>query len=101
MDVWSSPSVDEARGLVFAATGNCPTSPEGWGDHTEAIFALDLETGEPVWAYQPHAPNNDDLDFAGAPNLFRVGDQDVVGLGNKDGHYYVVDRETGEPVWQV
>ena len=101
VDVWSSPSVDEARGLVFAATGNCPTSPEGWGDHTEAIFALDLETGEPVWAYQPHEPNNDDLDFAGSPNLFRVGDQDVVGLGNKDGHYYVVDRATGEPVWQV
>ena len=101
VDVWSSPSVDEPRGLVFAATGNCPTSPDGWGDHTEAIFALDLETGEPVWAYQPHAPNNDDLDFAGSPNLFRVGDQDVVGLGNKDGRYYVVDRATGEPVWQV
>ena len=31
VDVWSSPSVDEARGLVFAATGNCPTSPDGLG----------------------------------------------------------------------
>lgn len=100
VDVWSSPSVDEARGLVFAATGNCPTSPDGWGDHTEALFAVDLE-GNPVWSYQPHEPNNDDLDFAGAPNLFRVGDRDVVGLGNKDGTYYVVDRATGEPVWQA
>ncbi len=101
VDVWSSPSVDEARGLVFAATGNCPTSPDGWGDHTEALFAVDLETGNPVWTYQPHEPNNDDLDFAGAPNLFRIGDRDVVGLGNKDGTYYVVDRATGEPVWQA
>ncbi len=101
VDVWSSPSVDEERGLVFAATGNCPTSPEGWGDYTEAIFAVDLETGEPVWSYQPHEPNNDDLDFAGAPNLFEIDGRDVVGLGNKDGHYYVVDRETGEEVWQV
>ena len=25
----------------------------------------------------------------------------MVGLGNKDGRYYVVDRATGEPVWQV
>jgi len=37
----------------------------------------------------------------GAPNLFRIGDRDVVGLGNKDGTYYVVDRDTGEPVWQA
>lgn len=100
VDVWSSPSVDEDRGLVFAATGNCPTSPEGWGEFTEALFAVDLE-GHPVWSYQPHEPNNDDLDFAGAPNLFRIGDRDVVGLGNKDGTYYVVDRATGEPVWQA
>jgi polyvinyl alcohol dehydrogenase (cytochrome) len=101
VDVWSSPSVDEERGLVFAATGNCPTSPDGWGDYTEAIFALDLETGEPAWSYQPHEPNNDDLDFAGSPNLFTIDGRDVVGLGNKDGHYYVVDRATGEEVWQV
>ncbi len=100
VDVWSSPSVDRERGLVFAATGNCPSSPEGWGGYTEALFAVDLE-GNPVWSFQPHEPNNDDLDFAGAPNLFRIGDRDVVGLGNKDGTYYVVDRETGEPVWQA
>ena len=100
VDVWSSPSVDLERGLVFAGTGNCPSSPDGWGDYTEALFAVDLE-GTPVWSFQPHEPNNDDLDFAGAPNLFRIGDRDVVGLGNKDGTYYVVDRETGELVWQA
>lgn len=100
-DVWSSPSVDERRGLVFAASGNCPSAPEGWGEYTEALFALDLETGDPVWSYQPHGPNNDDLDFAGAPNLFTAGGRDVVGLGNKDGTYYVVERATGEPVWQA
>lgn len=99
VDVWSSPSVDEEAGLVFAGSGNCPSAPEGWGDHTEALFALDLATGDPVWTFQPHEPNNDDLDFAGAPNLFAIGDRPVVGLGNKDGTYYVVDRVTGEEVW--
>ena len=97
--VWSSPSVDVDAGRVFVGTANCPTSPEGWGPDTEAIVALDLATGERVWAFQPHEPNNDDLDFAGAPNLFEVDGRPVVGLGNKDGTYYVVDRETGEPVW--
>lgn len=100
-DVWSSPSVDEARGLVFAGSGNCPASPEGWGDQVESLFALDVGTGELRWDFQPHEPNNDDLDFAGAPNLFRADGRDVVGSGNKDGTYYTVDRETGELVWSA
>jgi polyvinyl alcohol dehydrogenase (cytochrome) len=100
-DVWSSPSVDVDAGLVFAATGNCPSSPEGWRRYTEAMFALDLASGRPRWVYQPHPPNNDDLDFAGAPNLFTGADgRKLVGLGNKDGVYYTVDRATGAPVWQ-
>jgi polyvinyl alcohol dehydrogenase (cytochrome) len=97
--VWSSPSVDTERGLVFAGTANCTTAPEGWGEYTEALFALTLETGEPVWSYQPHDPNNDDFDFAGTPNLFEADDRALVGLGNKDAAYYAVDRETGEEVW--
>lgn len=101
VDVWTSPAVDVERGLVFAGTGNCNTSPDGWGPFTEAMFALDLRTGEPVWSYQPHEPNNDDLDFAGSPNVFTAGGTDLVGLGNKDGHYYAVDRAIGEMAWEV
>jgi outer membrane protein assembly factor BamB len=100
-DVWGSPSVDRSRGLVFAATGNCPSSPAGWGRYTEALFALDLRTGRPRWSFQPHRPNNDDFDFAGAPNLFEGRDgRALVGLGNKDATYYAVDRSTGREVWQ-
>jgi polyvinyl alcohol dehydrogenase (cytochrome) len=100
-DVWSSPSVDADRRLVFFGTANCPRSPEGWGEYTEAIIALDVDTGEPRWSFQPHEPNNDDLDFAGAPNLFQIDGRDLVGLGNKDGVYYAVDRETGQLVWKA
>ncbi|KAA0236074.1 MAG: Outer membrane protein assembly factor BamB [Acidimicrobiales bacterium] len=98
--VWGSPSADVERRLVFAGSANCPSSPDGWGTYTESIFALDLDTGEPRWAFQPHEPNNNDIDFAGSPNLFEIDGRAVVGLGNKDGHYYVVDRETGELVWE-
>jgi polyvinyl alcohol dehydrogenase (cytochrome) len=100
-DVWSSPSVDPERRLVFAGGANCPSSPEGWGPSVESLFALDMDSGQLTWAYQPHEANNDDLDFAGAPNLFRADGQDVVGLGNKDGTYYAVDRDTGELVWKA
>jgi polyvinyl alcohol dehydrogenase (cytochrome) len=100
-DVWSSPSVDLERRLAFFGTANCPPAPDGWGPYTEAIVAVDLDSGEPRWSYQPHEPNNDDLDFAGAPNLFRADGRDLVGLGNKDGTYYAVDRQTGDLVWQA
>ena len=100
-DVWSSPSVDPERGLAFIGTANCPASPDGWGPYTEAIIAVGLADGKPRWSYQPHAPNNDDLDFAGAPNLFSVDGRDLVGLGNKDGTYYAVDRDSGDLVWKA
>jgi polyvinyl alcohol dehydrogenase (cytochrome) len=100
-DVWGAPSVDLDRNMVFAGSGNCPASPDGWGRYVESLFALDLTTGEPRWAYQPHPPNNDDLDFAGAPNLFSADGTDLVGLGNKDGTYYAVDRDRGELVWKA
>ena len=99
-DVWGSPSVDAQRRLVFVGTGNC-TATDRWGGHSEAILALDLDTGEVRWSYQPHEPNRDDLDFAGAPNLLDVDGRAAVGLGNKDGAYYVVDRETGEALWST
>jgi len=98
-DVWSSPTVDEGRGLVFVGTGNCVTSPSGYGRFAEAVVALDLDDGTLRWSFQPHEPNRDDLDFAGAPNLFESAGRALVGLGGKDGTYYALDRETGELVW--
>jgi len=98
-DVWSSPTVDEARRLVFVGTGNCVTSPRGYGRFAEAVVALDLDDGSVRWSFQPHPPNRDDLDFAGAPNLFEAGGRALVGLGGKDGTYYALDRDTGTPVW--
>ena len=98
-DVWGSVAVDVSGRGVFFGTGNCVSAPEGWGQFSEAIVALDLDTGARRWTYQPHEPNRNDFDFAGAPNLFSIGDRPVVGLGNKDAAYYVVDRESGELVW--
>jgi polyvinyl alcohol dehydrogenase (cytochrome) len=98
-DVWSSPTVDEGRRLVFVGTGNCVTSPSGYGRFAEAVVALSLDDGSVKWSYQPHQPNRDDLDFAGAPNLFESSGRALVGLGGKDGTYYALDRETGALVW--
>jgi hypothetical protein len=79
---------------VIFGTGNC-TNPERWGRFSDAMVAVDLETGAVRWTFQPHPSNRDDLDFAGAPNLMTVDGRALAGLGNKDGTYYIVDRTTG------
>ena len=103
-NVWSSPAVDEARGLMYFASSNCdtdtnaatPTPPPPMPPYDEAIVALDFD-GNPAWRWRPREVDNDDLAFGATPNLFtlRVGasEIDVLGVGNKDGTYYVLDRD--------
>jgi outer membrane protein assembly factor BamB len=100
-DVWGAASVDLERRLVFFGGANCNVPDEGWTAYSEAIVAVDLDTGEPRWSFQPHEPNNDDTDFAGAPVLYTAEGRDLVGLGNKDATFYAVDRDTGESVWET
>ena len=99
--VWGTPAVDLDAGLAVVGTGSC--FHEGsWTRYSEAIVGLDLRTGKPRWSYQPRPKiNNQDWDFAGAANLFTISGQPVVGLGNKDGRYYVVDEHNGDLVWQA
>lgn len=98
--VWSSPTVDVETDQVFFGTGNCSTAPQNWRDLSEAIVAIDLQTAERRWRFQPRGASNNDFDFAGAPNLFEIDARAVVGLGGKDGRYYALDRATGEKLWE-
>jgi outer membrane protein assembly factor BamB len=115
-NVWSSPTVDTRRGLIFTDSANCdtgapPLPPPPPPPFEEAIFALNLD-GTPVWHWRPREVDDNDLDFGAVPNLFEaeIGGQmrDLVGVGGKDGTYYVLDRSgvnalTGkiEPYWKT
>jgi outer membrane protein assembly factor BamB len=118
-NVWSSVAVDARRGLLFTDSANCdtdddpstPAPPPPPPPFEEAIFALKLD-GTPAWTWRPREVDDDDFDFGAVPNLFEaeIGGKvrDVVGVGGKDGTYYVLDRNgvneiTGriEPYWQT
>jgi polyvinyl alcohol dehydrogenase (cytochrome) len=71
----------------------------GWTPYTEALVALDLDSGRPRWAFQPHRPGNHDLDFAGKPDLFTARGRSLVGIGGKDGVYYAL-TPAGKLVWK-
>ncbi len=118
-NVWSSFAVDPGRRLLYTASSNCDTDsdpntllpPPPMPPYDEAIFALTFD-GDPAWVWRPRQVDNHDLAFGGVPNLFtaEIGGaaREVVGVGNKDGTYYLLDRDgvnemSGrvEPYWST
>jgi len=118
-NIWSSFAVDPVRRLIYTASSNCdtdtdpttPSPPPPMPAYDEALFALSYE-GAPVWVWRPREVDNGDLAFGAVPNLFAVdiggATREVVGIGNKDGTYYLLDRDgtnavSGriEPYWQT
>ena len=102
--LWSSAAYDAGRNRVFIASGNCdtdldpatPRPPPPMPPYDEAIFALSTD-GTPAWRWRPREVDNLDVDFGAVPNLFTLDvdgtPRDVVGVGSKDGTYYVIDRD--------
>ena len=103
-NVWSSPAADEDRELIYVASSNCDTDddpntlkpPAPMPPYDEAIFALGFD-GTPAWVWRPREVDNADLAFGAVPNLFtaKIGgvEREVIGIGNKDGTYYLLDRD--------
>ncbi len=118
-NIWSSAAVDFEREALFVASSNCDTDMNGGTNeppppmppYDEALFSLTFE-GDPVWVWRPRSIDNADLAFGAAPNLFEIdfggATRQVVGVGNKDGSYYVLDRDGTnevtdlvEPYWST
>ena len=109
-NAWSGVSLDEKRGLVFAATGS--TSYDFYGANrrgdnlfANSIICLRAATGERVWHFQGVRHDVWDRDFPASPTLVTIvrdGRQhDVVVQIGKNGRTYVMDRDTGEPLFPM
>jgi polyvinyl alcohol dehydrogenase (cytochrome) len=127
--VWSSPSVDVKKGVVYASTGE-NTSPPATKT-SDAIAAIDLATGKQKWVFQalandvwnmscpvgsvaasrrPVGPNCYfaaegsvllDHDFGAGPVIFRgKGGKDIILGGQKSGDVWALDAATGKVLWR-
>lgn len=111
--VWSTVAIHPRANRLYLTTGNQYTGPPS--KFTDAIIALELDTGKLVWAYQA-VPNdiwtfdcrNDpecedmDFDFGSIPITFRgPRGKQLIGAGQKSGWFYALDPATGTLVWKT
>ena len=116
--VWNSPTIDLQRRRLYVGTGEAYTSPAA--DTSDAVLALDLDTGKRLWHYQsisgdawnlacfigggPNCPiaNGPDLDIGASPILFRLPDgRDTLLVGQKSAHVFALDPDTGALRWRI
>ena len=125
--VWSAPTIDPKRGLLYAATGNGYADPPP--PTSDAIVALSLATGAIQWIKQlfpgdvwimgcdqqssggdPHAGDNPncparvgpDYDFSASPILASLaGGRDILIASQKSGVGYALDPNAGgKKLWE-
>ena len=114
--IWSAPTIDTSRRVVYVGTGNTYSAPAQ--SSSDAVVALDLETGSIRWMRQvtpndvyvtncradnPNCPEalGPDVDFGSPPMLARVNGRDLIVIGQKSGVGYAMDPDKkGEVVWQ-
>ncbi|MGC1871240.1 MAG: PQQ-binding-like beta-propeller repeat protein [Acidobacteriaceae bacterium] len=117
--VWSAPTIDAEKGLLYAATGDNYSDPAT--KNSDAVLALSLETGKIVWSRQFHAgdafnsscayPNSPncpdaagpDFDFGSSPVLERMPDgHRLLILAEKSGTVYAIHPDAqGAQVWSA
>lgn len=119
--IWSTPSIDVKRGLVYATTGQNTSLPAT--KTSDAVLAIDIETGKLQWGFQalandiwhfgcrvpweksgPHCPTPEesalkDYDFGGAAIITKGKDgKDILLAGQKSGDVWALDAENGGKV---
>lgn len=115
--VWNSVAIDEERRQIYFGTGENYSSPAS--ATSDAIFALDMDSGAMRWVYQAtegdawnaacqtiekiNCPAEDgpDMDFgAGAVYVADAGNKGLVIAGQKSGVVHALDPDTGRLLWQ-
>jgi polyvinyl alcohol dehydrogenase (cytochrome) len=117
--IWSSPTVDEAKKIIYVTTGDNYSDPAT--TTSDALLAFDLETGKVLWSKQFTKSDvfnmacgkpgqgsckngvGADFDFGASPILVtQSSGKRYLLLGQKSGMVYAVDPDRqGEILWQA
>ena len=118
--VWNSPTVDVKRHAVYFGTGDAETEPAA--PTSDAIMAVDMDSGKVLWVHQIQAgdaflggcngqsrtdncpsKNGPDLDIGNSPILRTLPDgRTLVVAATKDGNILALDPDKkGTVVWQI
>ena len=101
--VWTTPTLDPERELIYVATGNpAPDFPAalrgGANLYTNSVVALNVRTGKLAWHQQLVPADNHDWDLTHASPLFRATvdgrERKLLGTVGKDGVLRVLDRDS-------
>lgn len=115
--IWTTPTIDAKRGQVIVTTGENTSHPTT--GTSDAIIALDLETGAENWVFQalendmwnfscsakgPNCiiladTNSVDFDFGGPAILVESDGKELLVAGQKSGDLWALDPATGTVVW--
>jgi polyvinyl alcohol dehydrogenase (cytochrome) len=116
--IWSSPSIDPERRMVYATTGDSYSDPPA--DTSDAFIALRMENGEIAWSRQMTAGDaftvaclggnstncpeakGPDLDFGSSPMLVNLPDgKRMLVAGQKSAMVHAIDPDRqGAVIWQ-
>ena len=116
--IWSSPTIDEKRGVMYITTGDNYSHPAT--KTSDAVIALDLKSGRIVWSTQtfpndvyasacqnkgPNCPEDagPDYDYGAAAMLLRTsGGREIIVAGQKSGMVYGLDPDAqGKILWET
>jgi polyvinyl alcohol dehydrogenase (cytochrome) len=105
--VWTSPTIDEATGILYFSTGEKSTCKQH-ETMVDALIALHANDLSLIGSWQvPPSEIISDGDFGSTPTLFQATINSVlhqtVGLENKNGIYYAFDRSniSAGPLWEA
>ncbi len=114
--VWSAPTIDAKRKLVYVATGDSYTDVEI--NTSDAILALNIDNGSLVWTSQvtpkdnfivgcPRSPNcpdevGPDYDFGSSAILRTIGGKQIIVAAQKSGIVWGLDPDQkGKVLWNT